>query len=255
LIHGLYAHPIGHEAGIAQQKERYVEVQRWFTPEQGTDLVISSEEFTDVEKASLAAILAYARDPSNVDMELMHCLDTAGTNLIDTSVGYKSAEVTDKMRNAIEAGCARMWHNHPSRGSISDSDWMLAGCTERTEILAVTVSETIYVGRMMEWPDSFDAVMGENFRRIAGDLDNVLQQHTLANETFNERLDSAHLDGHLLNLSLAYCGVVRYAALLSSEDAKAMADADRVGLVAEGRRWANQQIRDALARHSAVSSN
>lgn len=253
MIHGLYAHSTGHEAGLTQQTEKYVEVQRWFTPEQGNDLVIGYQDFTDVEKASLADILAYARDPSNTDRELMYCLDTAGTHVIDTSVGYKSAEVTDKMRSAIEAGCARMWHNHPSRGSISDSDWILAGCTERTEILAVTVSETIYVGRMMEWPDAFDAVMRENFRRLASDLDNVLQQHTLTKETFNERLDSAHLDGHLLNLSLAYCGVVRYAALLSSEDAKAMADADRVGLVAEGRRWATQQIRDALARHSAAS--
>jgi hypothetical protein len=214
----------------------------------------SPADFTEIEKTSLAEILAYALDPANQDRELMHCIDLDGVHVIDESVGYKSAEVTEKMRCAMESGRVRLWHNHPSGGSISDKDWELAGISEGPEILAVTVSGTIYVGRMTEWPDRFDSVMRENFRALATDLNSVLQQFTREQKVFDERLASDHLDGHLLNLCMAKCGVVRYAAVLSVSDSRAWADADRVGLVAHGVDWATQQITIALLKHAGSSS-
>lgn len=180
-------------------------------------------------------------------MELLHCINNAGTRTIVREIGYKRVKLPQVALDAIETSLVRIWHNHPSQGSISDADWMAAGVNNRTEILAVNESGTIYVGRILNWPDKFDAVMNQNLKRLAGLLDHVMQRHTTSHKVFDERLASCHLDGHLLNLCLAECGVVRYAAQLSDVDAEALVKADRVGLVEVGRSWALNQIKAALA--------
>lgn len=228
--------------------------ERWFTTPTTTEIAVRPEEFTGVERASLREIVDFAMKNNGTDWELMHCLDAAGNKVMATGTGLKGVPLTPEMKQAMKDGNVRFWHNHPSRGSISDADWTVLGSTEQTEILAVTLEGSFFVGRITKWPEEIEAVMGEKFRRLAGDIDTHLQSKMSGLGMIDARLQSQHLDGHLLNEALSAAGVVRYAALLSSSDEAHLAAAEEAGLGAMARTFVETAIRQDIANHVTSST-
>jgi len=216
---------------------------RWFTGATHGDI---SVDFTALEEATLASILAYARDPVNQDNELMHCVDSAGTRVIDTSTGQRQAVLTDTMRSAAKTEPVRFWHNHPSQDSLSHLDWTMAATSDLVEVLALNESASIFVGRMLQWRDEF-ALLLRQFPMIAGHLHFQMSSFAkaagmdLANEiAFSRRT------GHVLNLAMSHCNVVHYAYRLSKADATIMQVAEKLGVVARGLNFAVGEINRVL---------
>jgi hypothetical protein len=113
-------------------------ITRWLTDPAANGPSAIRPDFTDVERRAFCEILEFARDRANVDMELLQCLDAAGTCEHGRSTGRKAAPFTPEMEAAIAAkGGVRQWHNHPSQDSLSHQDWLSAGLSETVEVLAL----------------------------------------------------------------------------------------------------------------------
>lgn len=219
---------------------------RWFTQPSGNAMAVLPNDFTTFEKRILAEIMAYAHDDdAHPEWELLHALDQAGTVSYGSVTGRKGVELSDEIVAARQAGPVRLWHNHPSKSSISCADWRIAGATDQTEIVAVTVNDTFFVGRMMDWFDQHDAVFA-SFGCLAGMLTFELQNYSTMNRCLYERIDFEHLDGHLVNLALCQLGMVRYAARLSQKDQKIFDAAANVGLVKVGIDYCVKEFRSMI---------
>src|SRR5690606_4570310 len=135
----------------------------------------------------------------------------------DRSIGVKKALITPSMYAAREKGPLRFWHNHPSTGSISGDDWHVPSELENVEIVAVTVSGTLYVGRMAHWDDVLSPVL-KIFPRLAADVEFFMSDFAKKKDCLLLHTNMEHLQGHILNLSMSKCDVVQYACTLSAVD-------------------------------------
>lgn len=228
---------------------------RWFT---GSADGLIPIILTDLEVRSLGEIIAFARDPENRarEREMLICIDGEGTTVIDTSIGdHKAAPVTDAMKDAAEKGPVRFWHNHPSRDSISHSDWNLAGTIPTIEILAANEGGSLFVGRMLDWADGMDRVIAQ-FVTISGVVE---QRMSDALKTAGVDIDDvvafSHRTGHVMNLAMARCGLVEYAHRFVDADAANWAVAESNGVVAMGIALATAQIQQVLAAAATMPTS
>jgi hypothetical protein len=217
----------------------------WFTDASGGELPTPPNWLTDVEKTSLATILQFANNSANADHELLHCLDAAGSKVIDVSTGRKLAPLTNVMRQAMgEGGGVRLWHNHPSQDSLSHGDWLCLGCGPDIEILAVNASGSLFVGRIPAWCDDFEDVF-KNVPVIAGllefKIDKAIKDQKLDPNVFNS---ISSLIGHVVNLAISASGVGQYAYYLSAGDLASMNAASDAGLITLAIDFAKAEIAD-----------
>lgn len=230
---------------------------RWFTDCAANCPAPIDPEFTDTERASFQEILAFARIPQNRahDLELMHCLDTAGSSVLARSSGTRESPVdTPEMRNALAtSGGVRLWHNHPSQDSLSSKDWLCAGFEEGPEVLALNLRESFFVGRIAEWEEGLEYLLA-----WLHDFGPVLAAHlqTLANSREVDRATRIELKGftgHVLNLALADRTNVRYAYHLAPADKDVIERCSSFGLIQDGRTFAASSIDQKLAELAAAS--
>lgn len=177
----------------------------------------------------------------------MHCLDTAGNVVHDTSTGYKSAPKTELMDKAILAGeGVRLWHNHPSQDSLSHHDWLCAGTSADLEVLALNSQGSIFVGRIDNWDDRLHSLL-DWLPRLGGDL-----EIHMSNLAVDRKLDPditcelSKFTGHVLNSALADCEFVRYGYCLLPADEKIINQCSSLGIVAEGQAFASNAIKKKI---------
>lgn len=230
---------------------------RWFTDCAANGPAPIDPELTDAERASFGDILAFARDPSNraQELELMHCLDLAGTEVLAVSSGTSGAPVDtpEMMAGLASNGRARLWHNHPSQDSLSHKDWKCAGFEEGPEVLALNVRESFFVGRIAEWKDGFEYLL-DWLPRLGCALAVHLQ--ALANTRGLDRaarIELKNFTGHVLNLALADRTNVRYAYRLAPADQAAIDRCSSLDIIQDGRTFAASAI-DLRLRQLAAAS-
>lgn len=203
---------------------------------------------TGVESSSLLAILSFAADDANAFHELMHCIDAAGSVVIDTSTGYKQAPRTKAMDDAIRAnGGVRLWHNHPSRDSLSHSDWFCAGIDSSIEVVALNDLGSMFAGRIVDWDDRLHELLPW-LPRLAGDLELHMQHVPNARKLDPDQMVAlGRLTGHMLNRALADRMPVRYAYNFMGPEAAMVASIGATGILTDGEAYASQAIDDFLA--------
>ena len=219
---------------------------RWFTDDAASGPAPAQFSATPVEEEALADILNFARTLGNEEREMMVALSSDGTKRLDTSTGRKEAEITDGMRDAIlcQEG-VRLWHNHPSQGSLSHSDWWAACTSPDLEVLALTTRGSIFVGRVVEYRDEFEALF-QWLPRLAGDLELHMDDHAkLSGSKAEDIIAIPRMVGHALNLGLADACSVRYAYRFMPDEESVMAHLAAV--LDEGRSFANAAIGTWLA--------
>lgn len=230
---------------------------RWFTDCAANGPAPIDPEFTDTERASFETILDFARVPENraQEMELMHCLDSAGTRLIITSTGVREFVVTPEVSAAAQAATdgVRFWHNHPSRDSLSHSDWQAASSKEQPEVLALNEHESFFVGRIVDWDDRFKDLF-KWLPRLARDLHDHLEElaavHGLSEDATS---DLCKFTGHVLNLALADHTTVRYAYRLVPVDQATIDRCSSLGIIQDGRAFAANSITWKLGKLAVPS--
>lgn len=226
----------------------------WFTDPAANRPSAIRPDFTDTERRAFAEILAFAKDPANVDMELLLCLNAAGTCEHGRSTGRKAAPFTPEIDVAIaaEAG-VRQWHNHPSQDSLSHQDWLCAGLSETVEVLALNANGSIFVGRIVEWDDRLHDLLPW-LPTLSSDLemhvDDLAKKRGLA---VGALVGLSSLTGHILNVALANKMPVRYGFALLNRDQVTVAAADALSLVADGIAFAERAIQDWLDEQSPAA--
>ena len=225
----------------------------WFTDPAANGPTAITPKFTEVELQALGEILPFARDSANAEMELLQCLDAAGTCEHGRSIGRKAAPFTPEMDAAIAAGVGlRFWHNHPSQDSLSHQDWFCAGLSERVEVLALNANGSIFVGRIASWDDRLHELLPW-LPRLAADLEfhieNLAKQRGLSIEYV---VGLASLTGHILNIALANKMPVRYAFCLLAKDQATVLAADAMAIVADGVAFSEQAIQVWLDAQASV---
>ena len=229
---------------------------RWFTDCAANGPAPINPDFTDTEQASFQAILAFARFPEyrTHDLELMHCLNTAGTKVLAKSSGISEAPIdTREMRLALATeGGARLWHNHPSQDSLSYKDWQCAGLEEGPEVLALNLRESFFVGRIAEWEDGLEYLL-----EWLHDFGRILAAHlqTLANSRDVDRATRIELrsfTGHVLNLALADRTNVRYAYRFTPADQAVIDRCSSFEIIGDGRTFAAAAIDRKLGQLAAA---
>lgn len=219
--------------------------RRWFTGASDGHILV---DFTATERATIAAILDFARDPTNDGHELMHCIDTDGTRVIDMATGRGRVDLTEKMNSAIVAKePVRLWHNHPSQDSLSHQDWKSAATTSSLEIVALNDGGSIFVGRIREWRNEIEDVLRQSMR-IAADLEFKMSNFAkAANMDIDHLIAFSKRTSHVLNLAMARCQVAEYAYHLSDENRDNIQIAENLGTVAMGLDFATSEITKILS--------
>jgi hypothetical protein len=222
---------------------------RWFTDPAADAPAAIRPTFTQEEGRALVEILDFARDPANAEMELLQCLDAAGTCEHGRSTGRNAANFTPEMDAALVAGGGvRYWHNHPSRQSLSHFDWLHAGKCETVEVLALNVHGSIYVGRIVEWDDRLHELL-PSFPELSGyleiHLDGLAKTRGLSDLLWPAL---SYLTGHILNTALAKTMPVRYAFCLMNGDASTEQAANALEIIKDGIDFAESAIQDCLTK-------
>ncbi|WIY70843.1 hypothetical protein KB221_07420 [Aquidulcibacter paucihalophilus] len=198
-------------------------------------------QLTDFELA-IAQELAKPRET-----ELLICLNSDGTVEVDRVEGATDrAELTDLMRVAMASEGVRLWHNHPSRGSLSSADWRLAVANVGIRsIAAVNDSGTVFLGSVKDRsrldPSLFDdaAGMGEH----------PLTLPIITKDSFNDMVHMTFLASHLANQQACDDGMICYAAALSDYDQSLWDTAQaegRTGMAAQAIREHFQRARSCV---------
>lgn len=226
----------------------------WFTDPAANGPSAITPTFTPAELQAFTEILTFARDPANTQMELLLCMDAAGTYEHGRSTGRNAAPLTPEIDAAIaEGGGVRMWHNHPSQDSLSHHDWLCAGLSDMVEVVALNAQGSIFVGRIVEWDDCLHGLF-EWLPRLAADLemhvDGLAKTQGLATIHL---VGMASLTGHILNTALANTMPVRYAYALLNADQITIAAANALSLIANGIAFAEQAIQEWLDKHAPAS--
>lgn len=226
----------------------------WFTNPAANGPSAITPTFTPAELRAFEEILTFALDPANAEMELLVCMDAAGTWEHGRSTGRRAAPFTPEIDAAIAAGCGvRQWHNHPSQDSLSHHDWLCAGLSDMVEVLALNSHGSIFVGRIVKWDDRLRGLL-EWLPKLAADLemhvDRLAKVRGLAAINL---VGMASLTGHMLNTALAKTAPVRYAYALKGADQTTIAAADALSLVADGIAFAEQAIQEWLDKHAPAS--
>jgi hypothetical protein len=219
----------------------------WYTDPAADGPTAIKPKFTAFELKAYFEILAFAQDPANDGMELLQCLDAAGTCEHGRSSGRKSAPLTPAMDAAIEAGRGvRHWHNHPSQDSLSHQDWLCAGLSETVEVLALNAAGSVFVGRIVAWDDRLHELLPW-LPQLASDLewhiDTLAKERELAVE---HQVGLTNLTGHILNMALANEVSVRYAFCLMGRNLVTSLAAEAFAIVADGVAFAEQAIQGRL---------
>jgi hypothetical protein len=225
---------------------------RWFTHSQPDALAVAPTAFTELEQATIDQIRAFARKPENKTWELMHCLDAGGFAFHDKSSGLKQAEITEKMKDAMRAGeGVRLWHNHPSGQSLSHHDWNVAACCPTVEVLAVSEHGSIFVGRIPEWDDAFQAVI-EKLSRIGADLEFRVSRICREEEVRFELTNAlSTLTGHFSNLAVGMSSVGNYAFSLADRDQQIFDEAASLDIVRRAVRYGVNEIQSVISEFRA----
>ncbi|ARU18319.1 hypothetical protein A9D14_18370 (plasmid) [Croceicoccus marinus] len=227
---------------------------RWFTDPAAKGPSAITPTFTPAELQAFEEILTFARDPANAEMELLLCVDAAGTCEYGRSTGRKGAPFTPEIDAAIAASCGvRQWHNHPSQDSLSHHDWLCAGLSDMVEVLALNDQGSIFVGRIVKWDDRLHGLL-ESLPRLAADLE--MHVDGLAKDRGFAAIHlvaMASLTGHMLNTALANTMPVRYAYALQNADQRTIVAADALSIIADGIAFAEQAIQEWLDKHAPAS--
>jgi len=148
--------------------------------------------------------------------ELLICLNFDGTVEIDRSDGeVDRAELTKPMLEAMAREGVRLWHNHPSRGSLSSADWRLVSKNPGIILIAaVNDSGTIFAGSAEDVqrlnPGFFDDAAG---------VAEVPLTAPKMNEEFSEDMSFlAFFGSHLANEEAKNQGVISYLVEFSDHD-------------------------------------
>lgn len=223
--------------------------KRWLTDPAASGPTEIRPVWTPVENDTFVKILAFAGDPANQFVELMHCLNAAGVQVHDTSTGCKGAPRTPAMDAAIVAGGGvRLWHNHPSQDSLSHTDWLSAGISDDIEILALNERGSIFVGRIVDWEDRLRGLL-EWLPRLGGDLEFHMDSLARTREVDPDlRVALGSLTGHVLNRALASRMLVRYGYRFINGDDAAVARLEEHGILSDGEAYAANGIDEYLDR-------
>ena len=221
--------------------------ERWFTDPAANGPTAVEPKFTKGELQAFGEILAFAQDSANAEMELLQCLDAAGTCVHGRSIGRKAAPFTPEIDAAIAAGGGvRQWHNHPSQDSLSHQDWLCAGVSERVEVLALNANASIFVGRITTWDERLHELL-PCLPRLAADLEfHIDAQAKQQGLSIEHLVGLASLTGHILNIALANKMPVRYAFCLVGKDQATVLAAEAFALVTDGVAFSEQAIQDWL---------
>ncbi|MHC0613785.1 hypothetical protein [Komagataeibacter oboediens] len=159
--------------------------------------------------------------------ELLICLNSAKTLEIDRTYGTSSgAELTKMMLNfsVNHHRGAVLVHNHPSQGSLSDSDWkILFSYHGVKEIVAVNSSGSVFSGKI-----TTSTTVGstptelinpqDNSATVKQNIDYKIAGNSLPNVDMQMCKDVKHLISHLVNEHYDTKGIISYSATLSNAD-------------------------------------
>lgn len=220
---------------------------RWLARPGSRELQVGIASLTPTETATMSALLAFMSAHPHDGEELMHCIDLAGTQLIDASGGYRESELTPPMRAVLDGDAGgRLWHNHPSGDSLSGGDWQLAGSGD-IEVVAVTARGSVFAGRIPDWSDDMWLVI-RSHGLIGGYADGAVRYLGGGDDPGGRKAALAGLVGHLINLDLARRELVAYAFGLSAEDTRALEKAQNYGLLQAAEAEVTSAIDDAIRR-------
>ena len=226
----------------------------WFTDLAAKSPSATTPRFTQVETQALTEILTFAQDPSNLGMELLICLDAAGTLEHGRSTGSGAAPFTEEMEAAITAANGvRLWHNHPSQQSLSQQDWLCAESSAAVEVLAVNVNGSIFVGRIVK-RDARLCDLLQWLRKLSPDLEMHVDKLAKKRNFNTEYLVGlSSLTGHMLNIAFAKKMSVRYAFRLLGTDLLTITKADALSLTEDGIIFAEEAIQEWLDEQSTTA--
>ena len=185
-------------------------------------------QLTDLERA-VTQVQVRPRET-----ELLICLNHDGTLEVDRVEGAKDrAELTDKMKSEMNCEGVRLWHNHPSRGSLSSADWrLLAANVGILSIAAVNDSGTVFRGSVQD-RNRLDPTV---FDDAAGMAEVVLTRPLFDDDGVTDMSHLGFLASHLANQQANDVGMVSYAAQLSDCDQRlweSAQDKNRTGPAAQ----------------------
>ncbi|MEJ5117179.1 hypothetical protein WH158_07075 [Gluconobacter cerinus] len=173
--------------------------------------------------------------------ELLICLDSAKTLEIDRTCGTPSgAELTSKMLSfgVKHNRGAVLVHNHPSQGSLSDSDWkILFNFPGVKEIVAVNSSGSVFSGKVTTSTTAGSIPtqlinQQDNSATVKQEIDYKIAGNSLPNVNMKMFDDVKYLISHLVNEHYDTKGIISYSATLSNADNASLNDPKFIPILA-----------------------
>lgn len=210
------------------------------------------EPFTPVELAAIQEVLAHQRAFSspvpdsvatNGASELHIALDGTGTTEVSRQIVPASGGEMDAAMKAAansQVGC-RIFHNHPTQGSLSASDWNVLANHPGMQMTAVNSRGTTFRGEVVAvgaFPSWFAAVA-----RAEGDVSGRWESEisSLYDAGQFDLADFAQANGWLVTLCIAErlrdLGLVEFLAVCVGADAAALADPRAAPVLRALRGW------------------
>jgi hypothetical protein len=180
---------------------------------------------TPLERETIAIL-----ETHNPTSELLICLDGLGQTEIDRTTGaIDRASLTQTMLDARKAGDVCLWHNHPSRGSLSTADWTQCRKEIKTTwVAAVNDAGSWFRGRLLQ-PLSSRLDVDDQTSAIHA---LVTEPGPVVDDFISDFFDDlGWLCSHLVNLRLKQLGVIEYDFELHGRDEVRYSDADAAGRI------------------------
>lgn len=196
-----------------------------------------ASDLTHFEHSKITEIIDFEQN-ADVARELLICIDSAGNGELARAEGEPDhVVIPPNMEQFREfGGSLRLFHNHPKRHSISDTDWQQSVRWEgRADVVAVNVIGDVFCGRASLLEDLSIVAKRDKFLNAWKHLEELVYKGCAWKPFYD------HMFSHVINLELRSRHLIQYDAHLGSVSKTAMDLVDHAGLM--------PKMRDAVQQH------
>lgn len=153
--------------------------------------------------------------------ELLCCLTSDGASEIDRAVGtINRVDLPKSLDAVLKAGDGvRLFHNHPSEGSLSAADWWQSiRWNGKADLIAINRHRTIFSGAAKNVPELTALLSRVELDEVRDCGECALFAAACPPDAHQLKPIATHLVSHLLNIELCSLGLVYYEFQLSVRD-------------------------------------
>ncbi|MGW9822296.1 hypothetical protein ACUXK4_004891 [Methylorubrum extorquens] len=175
---------------------------------------------TDFENEIVDEIVLFDAQNSSA-REILCCLTPDGASEIARAVGsINRVELPLSLEDVLSAGeGVRLFHNHPSQGSLSATDWWQSIRWQgKADLIAINSKRTIFSGAARNLTALTYLLERIDLDTIRDDGEYALYAAPCPPNAHSIKPIARHLISHLLNIQLLDKGLVHYDFQLSEED-------------------------------------